>query len=291
MILVAESPGHNYSNRVRFSHGINVGEATCIVRIEVEATYFPRITKWHLRRVLKRIGQHDLEGLEFIRVIDECPDDPESAKVPQYLRGFLHNGHYLRKMKNRPAEVVLYANDIYFGIPKLLMASPMATLKVARTLTHEVGHHVIATRGYIYKPWEKYKPWDGIRNPYEEKMADAYASDVMERMLKHWPYKLGKLMLRMLSNVLYQWGLTDYWDGNYQSAASLETRAHSLNPENEDAGQCFRHAMEKLKTQDPSPLSPAEREWLIEKYNPMPMRTGHLLLPKEGAGKRQRRPT
>lgn len=241
------------------------------MRIEVKTTCFPRLAERHIRRVLRWFSVRDLEGLESIRVIDECPDDPESAKVPPYLRGFLHNGHYLRKMKNQPAEVVLYASDVYFGIPKLLMSSRMATLKLARTLAHEVGHHVIATRGYIYKPWEKYKPWDGVRDPYAEKMADAYASDVIERMLKHWPYKLGKLMARMLSTFLYKAGIQDYWDGNYQSAASLQARAHSLNLENEDAGQCFRHAMEKLKTQSPSPLSPAEREWLTQRYNPSPL--------------------
>lgn len=261
------------------------------MRVEIETSYFPRLTKWHVRRVLKWVGQRDLEGLESIRVIDECPDDPESVKVSPYLRGFLHNGHYSKKMKNRPAQVVLYASDVYFGIPKLLMLSPMATLKLARTLAHEVGHHVIASRGYIYKPWEKYKPWDGVRNPYEEKMAEAYASDVIERMLRHWPYRLGRLMARMLSNFLYQWGLTDYWDGNYQSSASLEARAHSLNLENENAGQCFRHAMEKLKTQSPSPLSPEEREWLIHKYNPIPMASGQLLLTKNDktGNKHQRR--
>ena len=89
-------------------------------------------------------------------------------------------------MANRPAEVVLYARDVYFGIPKLLLLSPMATLKVARTLAHEVGHHVRATRGYIYKLWEKYKPWDGVRDPSEEKMADAYASDVLVSGLPRW---------------------------------------------------------------------------------------------------------
>lgn len=262
------------------------------MRIEVEGTYFPRLTKWHVRRALKWIGQRDLEELESIRVIDECPYDPESAKVPAYLRGFLHNGHYLRKMKNQPAQVVLFANDIYFGIPKLLMTSPMATLEVASTLAHEVGHHVIATRGYIYKPWENYKPWDGVRNPYEEKMADSYASDVIERMLRHWPYKLGKLMARMASNFLYQWGLADYWDGDYQAAASRQARAHSLNLENESAGQCFRHAMEKLKAQSPSPLSPEEMEWLTKKYNPTPMSTGSLLLTKKDiASNKRRRPT
>jgi hypothetical protein len=228
--------------------------------------------------VLKWIGQDDLDGLEFVRVIDECPDDPEYVRLPRYLMGFLYNGHYSRKAKNRPAGVVLYGNDIYFGIPSLLVVSPLATLRVARSLAHEVGHHVIATRGYVYKPWEKYKPWDGSRDPYEEKMADAYASDVMERMLKHWPYKLGQLLARLISAFLYKAGIQEYWDGKYQSAASFQARAHSLNPENEDAGQCFRHAVEKLKTQSPSPLTSAEREWLAQGYDSYPLSHGSAQL-------------
>src|SRR5712692_2922210 len=147
-----------------------------LLRVEVETTHFPALTRWHVQRVLKWIGPRDLEGLEFIKVIDDCPDDPDYIKLPRYLMGFLYNGHYLRRKKDRPAEVVLYADDLYFGIPKLLMASPMTTLRVARTLAHEVGHHVMATRGYVYKPWEKYKPWNGVRDLYAEKMADAYAS-------------------------------------------------------------------------------------------------------------------
>lgn len=251
------------------------------MQIEVHSTRFPRLTRWHVRRVLKWIERSDLEGLESIKVIDDCPDDPDYVKLPRYLMGFLYSGHYVRKQKDRRAEVVLYANDIYFGIPKLLMASPMTTLRIARTLAHEVGHHVIATRGYIYKPWEKYKPWNGVRDPYEEKMADAYGSDVMKRMLRHWSYKLGRLMARRLSNFLYQWGLADYWAGDYQAAASRQARASTLNLENEGADQCFRHAMEKLKTQTPSPLSDLEREWLIHKYNPTPLKTGQLHLTKQ----------
>ena len=64
------------------------------VQIEVKTTYFPLLTEWHVRRVLKWLGQRDLEGLDSIRAIDECPDDPESAQVSPYLRGFLYNGHY-----------------------------------------------------------------------------------------------------------------------------------------------------------------------------------------------------
>src|SRR6266571_4762451 len=100
------------------------------MRIEVNTTRFRRLTKWHIQRVLKWIDQNDLHGLEVIRLIDDCPDDPEPTEIPPYLRGFLYNGHYERKNCDRPAGVVLYVNDLYFGIPKLLMASPMATLKV-----------------------------------------------------------------------------------------------------------------------------------------------------------------
>ena len=144
-------------------------------------------------------------------------------------------------------------------------------MKIARTLAHEVAHHVIATRGYIYERSEKYEPWNGVRDPDEEKMADRFASDILARMVRHWPYLLGKVLARMLSTLLYKAGLQDYWDQKYQAAASRQARAHSLNPENQDAGQCFRHAMEKLKTQSPSPLTDAEREWLMKKYSAKPL--------------------
>ncbi|HEV7473478.1 MAG TPA: hypothetical protein VGN90_05480 [Pyrinomonadaceae bacterium] len=238
--------------------------------IEVESTYFPRLTKWHIRRVLKWFSEGDLEGLQSIKVIDECPDDPESVKVSAYLRGFLYNGHYSMMMKNQPAEIVLYARDVYFGIPRLFMASSVARLRLAAKLAHEVGHHVIATRGYIYDRSEKYKPWKGVRDPYEEKMADAYAADVTQRMLRHRHYRLGRSLARMLSSFFYRVGLKKYFAGNYQSAASFWSRAHTLDSKNEDAGQYFRHAMEKLKTQSPSPLSKVEREWLRRRYSQSP---------------------
>jgi hypothetical protein len=246
------------------------------VRIEVDPNYFPTLTEWHIRRALRWITSRDLEGLDLIRVIDESHDDSESAKLPSYLKGFAYRGMYLRKTATRPAHVVLYANYLYLGVPKLLKRSAMVTVNLARTLVHEVGHHVISTRGYVYNPWEKYKPWDGVRNPYEEKMADAYAADVMQRMLRHWRYKLGDFMARMISRLLHKAGIAEYWDGNYQRAALLGFCAHNLNLDNEDAGQCYRHAMEKLKTQNPSPLTPEEKEWLLHKYDGTPIRTASL---------------
>ena len=118
------------------------------VRIEVDSSCSPRITRRHVDRVLSWLPKRDLQGLEVVIVMEDRPDvEIDAGNVPAYMRGFEYNGQYLRRMKNRPAQIHLYANDVYFGIPKKLLGSRMATLKIARTLAHEVGHHVIATRG------------------------------------------------------------------------------------------------------------------------------------------------
>jgi len=240
------------------------------MRIEIENNFLPRITKWHIRCVLKWIDPDDLKGLELIRVLDEHPDDPEYNRQPAYLRGFLYNGTYLQVSKDRPAQVLLYSKEVYFGIPTLLMVSPMAILRLAKTLAHEIGHHVITTRGFIYEPWEKYKPWNGIRDPYTEKMADAYSLDVSKRMLSRWHYRLARWLTNAFAKVLYKVGLQNYRTEDYRLSAQLNFKAYLLNSENEDAGQCYRHAMEKLRKQIPSPFSESEQEWLRTRYNPTP---------------------
>jgi hypothetical protein len=241
--------------------------------VELETSRFHLTTKWHVRRVLKWINAEDLKDLHAIKVIDERPDDPEYTGRPRYLSGLLYNGHYEFKTKDRDARVVMYANDIYFGIPYTMMYTPAATLRLARTLAHEVGHHVVATKGYIYKPWEKYRRWNGVADPYEEKMVEDYASDVLERMLGHWPYKFGKFFTRKFANLLYRASLQQYWDGDYVRSARLGFRAYHLDTTNLDASQCYRHSMEKLKSQTPSPLSDADREWLLNGYDGNPNAT------------------
>jgi len=236
------------------------------MHIKVKASYFPIITKWHLQRVLEWFSVEDLSGLESIQLIDECPDDLESCRVARHLWGFLYNGHYSRRTRHQPAEIVLYLRDVYFGIPKLLMVTPVARLRLAAKLAHEVGHHVIATRGHIHDTSERYRPWVSKQNPHEEERAEAYASEVVGRMLHRWPYRLGRWLARRVSSLLFHAGIQDYADGNYLSAASLESRAYTLNPDNKSAGQCYRHAMEKLKTQTPSPLSAIEKHWLTHHY-------------------------
>ena len=222
------------------------------MQIELKTNYWPRLSAWHVRRALKSINPTDLEGLGYVQLMDEEPDDPAALKKPAYLRGFLYNGRYRKKSVDGPAHVVLYTRDLYLGIPLVLKPSPMATLIIASTIAHEVGHHVIASRGYIYKPHEKYKPWrSGAFDPYEEKMANSYASDVIKRMCQSWYYKFGKFLARTVSYFLFQRGIGEHTNGNYDRAAYYNFQAFMINGENIEAGQSYRHDMEKLESEKP----------------------------------------
>src|SRR6266540_2197043 len=118
------------------------------MRIELASRYLPRLTSWHVRRILNWISPADLRGLEYIRLIDLEPEEPEASILPAFLRGFTHNGRYLKKDLAEPPRILLYTQDLYLGIPSILKWTQVATLRIAFTLAHEVGHHVIATRGY-----------------------------------------------------------------------------------------------------------------------------------------------
>ena len=51
----------------------------------------------------------------------------------------------------RLASHVLYVASLYRGIPKVYWLSPVITLQLARILAHEVGHHLIKQRGYVFE--------------------------------------------------------------------------------------------------------------------------------------------
>src|SRR5437016_4859196 len=128
------------------------------MRIEIQTNYFPILTRWHIRKALKWIPPGDLDGLECIRLRDYEPDDPEASKQPAFLTGYLYNGYYFRGKKGRSAAVAMYTRDLYFPIPSMFVLSPLAGLRIAERLAHEVGHHVLATRGFSRPRKPKHKP-------------------------------------------------------------------------------------------------------------------------------------
>jgi hypothetical protein len=149
-----------------------VAASTCSMRIEVATDYHPRLTKWHVRRALKWISAADLAGIDSIRLLKKSPDAVDTDQAPVYLRGVFNPGDYT-KVNEHAHHVSLYTQELYLGLPRLLRLTPVATLRVSFVLSHEIGHHLIAHRGYIHEPTEKYKP-GGIYDENKESMADNY---------------------------------------------------------------------------------------------------------------------
>ncbi|HMG72731.1 MAG TPA: hypothetical protein VK582_04460 [Pyrinomonadaceae bacterium] len=227
-------------------------------------THFPRLTAWHVRNALKWIDPLDLEGLEYVRIIDYKPDDPDVSKVPPYLAGFLYCGSYVKKKGKRPASILLYTHDLYFGIPRLLAPSPMAGLIIASTLAHEVGHHAIETRGYNSKSAAKTK-LNSLVDSKKERAATAYASEVVNKLLNSWYFRCGRLLARVCSYYFFKIGNKAHWRGNFKRAAALEFRAYMINTDNVDAWQAYLQDRAAIVSKTSSALTDAERLWIFHR--------------------------
>jgi hypothetical protein len=178
------------------------------MRLKVETQYYSRLTAWHLRKVLAWMNPLDLAGIEFVRLL---PEDAESKalKQPAYLRSPVSVGEYFMpnpKAKNaQPSHITIYTRPFYYGIPWPFMYTPVATMRMAFVLAHEVGHHLIARRGYVYEPTEVYKP-PGSRNERKEGTANRYAVNLVRSMSARWYYRLGHWLGKKISEWYYEFG-------------------------------------------------------------------------------------
>src|SRR6266496_2272448 len=118
------------------------------MRIESQCTKPPWGVVWHVRRSLAWINDADMEGLFFIRLVDELPKpsstSPEAIKEA-FDQGFnIYGLYYKRRNKTKPAYIILNIADIYRGVPRLYWFTPVPTLLITYSLAHEVGHHIVA---------------------------------------------------------------------------------------------------------------------------------------------------
>jgi hypothetical protein len=118
---------------------------------------------------------------------------------------------------------------------------------VARTLAHEVGHHLIAERGYVFAPGEKVEPAE-----YEEEMANRYSYSVIKRMRERWYYRLATWATKDLAGWHYVQGMLNWRDGKYEQAAQSWYKSFHLNPDREDAIYWYKRAGEAAKTNEES---------------------------------------
>src|SRR5215207_8641892 len=126
------------------------------MRIEILTDYRPGLTLWHVRRVLRWIDPIDLEGVTSVRLLGDSAGGADDSNLTAYLAGVFIPGEY-EKVSKHTSRINLYTKYLYTAIPVPLTPTPMATLRVALVVAHEVGHHLIARRGHISSSKEKYK--------------------------------------------------------------------------------------------------------------------------------------
>jgi len=195
---------------------------------------------------LSWINQADLADIAFIKLMDKMPE-PSNDSPEWHQRAtaeeFSVNGLYLAQQGDTPAHILLFIRDMYRGIPRLYWWTPVPTLRVGRTLAHEVGHHLIAQRGYIFQPGEKVD-----QDEYEEEMANRYAFSVIKKMSQRWYYRLGQRLAKDLASTYYALGILDWNEKKYKEAAESWYRAWNLDPDHQEAVDLYWRAKKLSKT-------------------------------------------
>jgi len=196
-----------------------------------------------VRRSLSWISPLDLDGVAFIKLMDEI-EEPH-AKAPDWHKqakadGTCVNGVYLALEGSDPAHITLYARDLYRGIPRIYSWTTVPTLSICYTLAHEVGHHLIATRGYIFQPQEKFK-----HDVNREDFCNRYAFNVTQKMMGHWYYRLGQWGLKDLAGWYYIFGCLDWKEKKYEKAAERFYTSFHLDRNREDALNWYWRAKEQ----------------------------------------------
>jgi hypothetical protein len=212
------------------------------MEIRNSCSRLPVGTRWHVRRCLRWIDPADIVGIAFIELQDRMPQ--AAAEAPDWhqratAEDLSVNGLYCREEVNSPANITLFVRDLYRGMPKIYWLTPALTMRVARTLAHEVGHHLIATRGYVFVPGEKVLPFE-----YEEETANRFSFSVIKRMRGRWYYRLGSWANKTLAGWHSGQAAADWKAGNYERAAESWYRSFHLDPDLHDAVLWYKSARE-----------------------------------------------
>ena len=203
------------------------------MKIRNECTVSPRGLIRSVERGLDWINPMDLYGISFIRLMDELPKATDRS--PQWHKDLKKrfaclSGLYMGKYKNEPANITLYIRNLYRGIPSLLQLTPLPTLVIVGTLAHEVGHHLITTRGYIFQPTETFDHQEVV-----EEFCDRYAFSIVNKMLAKSHYRVSSWILKELAGWYYNFASLDWKDKKYKDARERFLTAFLLNSNLEEA--------------------------------------------------------
>ena len=210
------------------------------MKIRNESTFSPRGLIRHVERSLDSINPLDLKGISFIRLLDDFPKPTERSPDwhKDLKRRYVYlNGLYVGKYKTDPAHINLYVRNLYRGIPPFLTTTSIPTLVIAGILAHEVGHHLIYTRGYVFQPTEVFKHKEIV-----EEFCDRYAFSIQKNMMAQWRYRLSRWLLRRLAGWHVALGSFDEARKERTKAAEHFLSAFHLDSNREDALYFYRRA-------------------------------------------------
>jgi len=199
-----------------------------------------RVITWQVRTALSWLDPVDLDGVAFVQMLDEIPEDLNTAtdrRRHAKNEGFSLNGLYFEKQEDAPAHIVIFVREIYRAIPAIFKWTTVPTIIIGRTLAHELAHHVIAKGEFVFQHNEHARQFE-----YEEEIANRYAFEVLKQMKARWHYKLAFWLLKRIAAFHYVLGLADWKERKYEKAAERWYRAWLLDPDRQDAVDWYWHA-------------------------------------------------
>src|SRR5882724_11676570 len=115
------------------------------VRVINASSSPPFAVEWQTYRALRFIRPDHVMGVGYIRLEDRLPELNEAS--PDWARRAVAKkervyGWYAAHEDNDQAHIVLYVRQIYNGLPGFMWWTPLPTLRIVRTLAHEVAHHL-----------------------------------------------------------------------------------------------------------------------------------------------------
>jgi hypothetical protein len=125
-------------------------------------------------------------------------------------------------------------------MPPVLTHSPAMTIKIAETIGHEVGHHLIAAKKFARRVTSD----SGVLES-EEEFAERYARLVVSKMQRRWWYRLGVRLLKLAAAINFHKGASAWERGKYAQAADYFDMAIQVDPSHRDASYWFFEARKR----------------------------------------------
>ena len=205
----------------------------------------PRGLHKHIHRALSYIEPQDLLGIDHILLLADIPESSRKTD-PDVIRAIAEDllilGAYKRRQGEVPAHIILIVRSLYEPMPKVLTHTPAMTLRIAETIGHEVGHHLIAEKRFALRPK---KGSDQIEN--EEEFAERYARLVTSRMKRRVVYRFGSFLVTLSATLIFWKGARAWSREHYANAAKYFDWALRVKGDYVEASYWYGQAREKEK--------------------------------------------